>query len=227
MCQSFWLMLIIEVMIKKTTKKPPTEAEKERGREFLLSLKVLTNVLFALLIFQIFIILPRPDDPLLEYYTLQQIFSESVDELLVMLVGLILIVIYWLQINKQLGNLVRSSGFHAAMGIAQMISLMMYLYFVRFDMEFEGLEIALQMQSVFLALAGFIGVYNWVYARKHNLTSEFINDAEEKYRLYQLLPEPSAALFSLPFASYGPGVWTLSFLIIIPITIICNRLGKK
>ena len=68
-------------MIKKANKKPPTEAQKERGREFLFSLKILTNVVFALLLFQIFMILPRPDDPLLEYYTLGQIFSGYTDKL--------------------------------------------------------------------------------------------------------------------------------------------------
>lgn len=214
-------------MIKKANKKPPTEAQKERGREFLFSLKILTNVVFALLLFQIFMILPRPDDPLLEYYTLGQIFSGYTDKLVVILIGLILVVVYWIQINKQLGNLIRSSGFHASMAVSQLFCLMLYLYFVRFDMEFDGLEIALQMQSVFLALAGFIGVFNWVYARRNGLTSKMINDQEEKYMSYQLLPEPSAALFSLPFAGFGPEAWTLSFLIIIPITYICGKLGKR
>lgn len=214
-------------MLKKKIKIPPTEAQKERGREFLFGLKILTNVLFAILLFQVFMILPRPDDPLLEYYTLNQIFSGNADKLMVMLIGLILIVIYWIQLNKQLGNLIRSSSFHASMGVSQMFCLMLYLYFVRFDMEFDGLEIALEMQSVFLALAGFIGVFNWMYAIRHKLTSEFMNDQEEKNMLYQLLPEPSAALFSLPFAAMGPEVWTLSFLIIIPLSFICNKLGKR
>jgi uncharacterized membrane protein len=165
-------------MFKIKKKKAATNAEIERGKEILFSLKILMNVLFTLLIFQTFLILPRPEDPDLEYYTLGQIFAENIPKLVVMLVGLILIGIYWIQINKQLGNLVRSSGVHASVGLAQMICLMLYLYFVRFDMEFEGLSIALQMQSVFLALAGFLGVFNWIYARSNNLTSDQINDYE-------------------------------------------------
>lgn len=214
-------------MFNKPNKQIPSNSQIERGKSFLFSLKILTNVVFALLIFQIFLILPRPDDPMLEYYSLRQIFSGYADNLIVILVGLILVVVYWIQINKQLGNLIRSTAFHASMAIAQLFCLMIYLYFVRFDMEFEGLEIALQMQSVFLALAGFIGVYNWVYARRNSLTSEMIDDQEEKYMFYQLLPEPSAALFSLPFAVYGADAWTLSFLIIIPIGFICGKLGKR
>lgn len=214
-------------MFKKRKKKTPTEAEKERGRELLFSLKILINLLFALLIFQVFIILPRPDDPELDYFSLNQIFSGNLDKLMVMFVGLILIVIYWIQINKQLGNLVRSSAFHASVGVTQMFCLMLYIYFVRFDMEFDGLEIALQMQSVFLALSGFLGVYNWVYARRHKLTSDVINDQEEKHMLFQLLPEPTAALFSLPFATMGAEAWTLSFLIIIPLSYVCKKLGER
>ena len=70
-------------MIKKAGKKPPTEAEKKRGREFLFSLKILTNVLFALLLFQICMILPRPDDPLLDYCTQNQIFSGYLNKIIV------------------------------------------------------------------------------------------------------------------------------------------------
>ena len=104
-------------MFKKSEKTPPTPAQKERGREFLFSLKILINVIFALLLFQIFMILPRPDDPELEYYTLTQIFSGNTDKLMVILVGLILTLTYWAQINNQLGNLNRSSGLHASLGI--------------------------------------------------------------------------------------------------------------
>lgn len=195
----------------------PTKAEIERGVGTLNSLKIIINVLYALMIFQAFLILPRPEDPELEYYSLIQIFSDNIMKLVVIVVGLILLIIYWIQTNKQLGNLVRSSPTHASLVIVQMICLMLYLYFVRFDMEFDGLKIALQMESVFLALAGFIGVYNWTYARKHHLTSKQINEEEERSILFQILPEPIASLFSLPFASISPAAWTLSFLIIIPL----------
>jgi len=204
-------------MIKLFKKSTPTKAELERGVGILNSLKIVVNVLYAMLIFQAFLILPRPDDPELEYHTLPQIFSEHIIQLVVIVVGLIMIITYWIQFNKQLGNLVRSSPMHATLAIVQMVCLMLYLYFVRFDLEFEGMKLALQMESIFLALAGFIGVYNWTYARKNLLTSKQIDDKEERTILYKILPEPIAALFSLPFASIGATAWTISFLIIIPL----------
>lgn len=205
----------------------PTKAEIERGVGLLNSIRVVVNVLYAMLIFQVFLILPRPDDPDLKYHTLGQIYSENLNQVLVIVVGLILIIMYWIQFNRQLGNLVRSSPMHASLSVVQMICLMLYLYFVRFDMEFDGMQLALQMESIFLALAGFIGAFNWRYARINKLTSDQINDNEEMNLFYSLLPEPLASLFTLPFASFGPTIWTISFLSIIPIGYILKLVRKK
>jgi len=212
-------------MIKFIKVQEPTKAEIERGKGILSSLKIVVNVIYALLLFQIFLILPRPDDPELNYRSLVEIFDEHSMKLVVILVGLILTITYWIQTNKQLGNLVRSSPIHASLAIVQMVCLMLYLYFLRFDMEFDGMTFALQMESIFLALAGFIGVYNWMYVRKNNLTSDQIDKQEERAMLFQFLPEPIASLFSLPFATFGPGVWTLSFLIIIPLEYFLKKKG--
>jgi len=212
-------------MIKFIKVQEPTKAEIERGKGILSSLKIVVNVIYALLLFQIFLILPRPDDPELNYKSLVDIFDEHSMKLVVILVGLILTITYWIQTNKQLGNLVRSSPIHASLAIVQMVCLMLYLYFLRFDMEFDGMTFALQMESIFLALAGFIGVYNWMYVRKNNLTSDQIDKHEERAMLFQFLPEPIASLFSLPFATLGPGVWTLSFLIIIPLEYFLKKKG--
>ena len=208
-------------------KRNENKASIQRDTMLLKSLIIVVNVLYALMIFQVFLILPRPDDPELEYISLEQIYSDNLMVLLVIVVGLIMILIYWLQFHKLIGNVVRSSKVHASLTLFQMIFLMIYLYFVRFDMEFDGLTLALQMESIFLALAGFAGALGWVYARRNKLTSDQIDEQEEVSILYSVLPEPMAALFSLPFAVYGPGIWTLSFLSIIPFGIFLNWRKKK
>lgn len=213
--------------MKNPLKKKENEAAVQRDTMLLKSLTIVVNVLYALMIFQVFLILPRPDDPELEYSSLEQVYSDNLTVLMVIVIGLIMILIYWIQFHKLMGNLVRSSTVHASLAIFQMIFLMIYLYWVRFDMEFDGLTLALQMESIFLSLAGFTGALSWVYARRNNLTSDQIDEQEEVSILYSILPEPLAALFSLPFAVYGPGVWTLSFLVIIPIGILLNWRKKK
>ena len=202
------------------------KSQEERDRRLLNSLSIVINVLYALMIFQIFLILPRPDDPALEYSSLDQIYSENIHILLAMLVGLVMTITYWMQFNKLVGNLARSSSTHAVLALAQMFLLMIYLYFVRFDLEFDGPILALQMESLFLSLAGFTGVANWIFARRNKLTSDQLDENEGVAILYGILPEPIAALFSLPFAVYGPGIWTLSFLVIVPITLFLNQRKK-
>jgi uncharacterized membrane protein len=163
----------------------------------------------------------------LKYHTLSQIYSENIMQVLVIVVGLILIIMYWIQFNRQLGNLVRSSPLHASLSIVQMFFLMLYLYFVRFDMEFDGMKLALQMESIFLALTGFTAAFNWHFAKRNELTSENITDDEERSMFYSILPEPLASLFTLPFAPFGPGIWTLSFLSIIPIGYLLKFIRKR
>jgi len=213
--------------MKNPLKKKENEAAVQRDTMLLKSLILVVNVLYALMIFQVFLILPRPDDPELQYSSLEQVYSDNLMVLLVIVIGLIMILIYWIQFHKLIGNLVRSSTVHASLAIFQMIFLMIYLYWVRFDMEFDGLTLALQMESIFLSLAGFTGALSWVYARRNKLTSDQIDEKEEVSILYSILPEPLAALFSLPFAVYGPGIWTLSFLVIIPIGMLLNWRKKK
>ena len=208
-------------------KKEVSISEKERGASLLSSVKIVINVLFALLIFQIFLILPRPDDPALTRSTLMEVFAQNGMTLLAILIGITFVIIYWIQFNRQIGNLTWSTPVHASLAVAQMFCLMIYMYFLRFDMEFDGMIMALVMESVFLALAGFIGAFNWRYARLKGLTSENIDDNEEARVFYELLPEPTTSLFTLPFAFYGPLIWTIAFLAIVPITMICNRLKKK
>jgi len=208
-------------------KKNETEASAQRDTMLLKSLTIVVNVLYALMIFQVFLILPRPDDPELQYSSLEQVYSDNLMVLLVIVIGLIMILIYWIQFHKLIGNLVRSSTVHASLAIFQMIFLMIYLYWLRFDMEFDGLTLALQMESIFLSLAGFTGALSWVYARRNKLTSDQIDEQEEVSILYSILPEPLAALFSLPFAIYGPDIWTLSFLVIVPIGMFLNWRKKK
>ena len=213
--------------MQEQKKKELTKAQIERSVGLLDSLKIVINVIYALLVFQAFMILPRPDDPELKYHTLGQIYSANIMQVLVIVVGLILVIMYWIQFNRQLGNLVRSSAMHASLSILQMFFLMLYLYFVRFDMEFDGIKLALQMESIFLALAGFVGAFNWHFARKKGLTSDSITKDEELSMFYSLLSEPLASLFTLPFASFGPGVWTISFLIIIPMNYGLKQMRKR
>ena len=77
--------------------------------------------------------------------------------------------------------------------------------------------IALQLESVTLALSGFLSIYSWHYAIKNNLVSENVKTVDQDGVYLKLLPEPIVAVFSLPFATFGADIWTLSWLLLIPV----------
>jgi uncharacterized membrane protein len=209
-------------------KKEKTQAQKERDEKQLRRLQTLMDVVFGVLIIRVFTLLPHfvsaetgEFDPLV-------IFTETGENFIMFLIGFILICIYWFQSNKTSGNLVSTDGKHTMLSILQLFFLLLYLYSVRLDMETQSDVLALFMQSVSLALAGFAGVAAWVYASKHaEMVSEAVSAGEANELKISILSEPLAAAFTIPFAFIGPGIWNLSWLSVIVFGIFLKRRHKK
>jgi len=207
--------------------KEITEAIKERGAKQLFRLAMIIDVLYALIIYKLFLFLPRPDVDGFTKDDLVEVLASSYLNYLVMFVGLVLILIYWGQSNLQFGNLERTDGKHATLSLLQVITLMLYLYFVRLDVELDGAIIALQMESVFLALSGFIGLWSWHYSIKNGLVSNKLTKEETDKVYLKLMPEPIVSVLSFPFAFFGPDVWTLSWLLLIPVGYISKKMRQR
>jgi uncharacterized membrane protein len=209
-------------------KKEKTQAEKERDARQLRRLQTLMDVVFGVLLIRVFTLLPHltnPDsgkvDPLV-------IFTETGESFIMFVIGFVLITIYWFQSNKTSGNLVSTDGKHTMLSILQLFFLLLYLYSVRLDMETQSDVLALFMQSVSLALAGFAGVAAWIYASKHaEMVSEAVSAGEANELKISILSEPLAAAFTIPFAFIGPGIWNLSWLSVIVFGIFLKRRHKK
>lgn len=219
--------------MKKITKvlfessKELTESIKERGGKQLLRLAMIIDVLYALIIYKIFLFLPRPEVDGFTKGDLVEVLTTSYLNYLVMFVGFVLVLIYWGQSNLQFGNLDRTDGRHSTLSLMQVITLMIYLYFVRLDVELDGAVIALQMESVFLALSGFFALWSWHYAIKNRLISKNLSKDEQGKVYLKLMPEPIVAVLSLPFAAFGPDIWTLSWLLLIPVGYFSKKIRAK
>jgi uncharacterized membrane protein len=211
--------MAIKQAFKKLASVPEaTEALKERGTKQLLRLSIIIDVLFAIMIFNLFMFLPRPELDNFDATNMLQVFKESYVNYLVMVVGIILILIYWNQSNLQFGNLERTDGRHSTISILQVISLMIYLYFVRLDTQLGATTFILQMESVMLALAGFFSIYSWHYSIRNNLISDNVTKLDQDKVYLTLIPEPIVSVLSFPFAWLGPGWWTASWLLLIPVS---------
>jgi len=207
--------------------KNPTEAMLERGGKQLFRLAMLIDVLYALIIYKLFLFLPRPDVDGFTKEDLLEVLSTSYLNYMVMFVGFVLVLIYWGQSNLQFGNLNRTDGKHATLSLLQVITLMIYLYFVRLDVELDGAVIALQMESVFLALSGIFSVWSWHYAIKNNLLSDSVTQLERSGVYLKLMPEPIVSILTFPFAVFGPDIWTLAWLMLIPVSWLLKRYRNR
>lgn len=198
---------------KVLQKKERSESEMQRDEKQLRRLQTLVDVIYALLIFRLFMMLPNPEPSEVVGFDPLAIFTEGGDRFVMLIIGFILILIYWFQSNKTTGNLVKTDGKHTLLSLLQIFFLVFYLYSVRLDLVFDSDVLALFMQSVSLALAGFMGVLAWVYAANHaDLVSEAVTEKEAKDIKIGILAEPLAATFTIPFAFIGPGLWNLAWL---------------
>jgi len=216
-------------MIKKylKIKSELTDAAKTRGARQLIRLEVMIDVLFALMIYKLFTFMPSPEVDGFGREELYQVLSESYLNYTVIVIGLMLIIIYWRMNNLQFGNLIRTNGNHASLSILQVFSLMIYIYFVRLDAQFEGEVFLMVMQSLFLALAGFLSVGSWHYAIKNALVSDDMTELENDKMYIKLMPEPIVAALTIPLAYFGPLIWTLGWLALIPVGYLAKLIQRK
>ena len=204
-----------------------SSADVSREQNTLRRIQTLIDVIFGLMIFRLFILLPHPTQEQLENHDLLGMFTDSGINLLIILIGITLIIIYWGQSNRQFGNLSRIDGTIATLAIIQVFSLLLYLYFMRLDNETDGDEFTLLMESVFMAIAGFIGIYNWNYSRRKGYFDEHLTPEESLNTVYKFYPEPIVASMTIPLAFISTEVYTVGWLMLIPVTFFLNRRKKK
>ena len=209
-------------------KKEKNPAQQERDKRQLGRLQTLIDVVFGLLIIRLFMLLPHLTNPESGNFDPLVIFTETGENFVMFVIGFILIAIYWYQNNKTTGNLISTDIKHTTLSIVQLMFLLLYFYSVRLDMETQSDVLALFMQSVTLALAGFTGVVAWIYATKHSdLVSEAVTPEEGNEIRLSILAEPLAATLTIPFAFISPGDWNLSWLSVVLFGILLNRKHKK
>ena len=130
-----------------------TPAIIERGERQLKRIMTVIDVLYALMIFQVFLIMPRPEVDNFTASELVSVLRESYINYLVMTVGMILILLYWGQSHMIFGNLKRTDGTLSVLAILQAFFVLLYLYFVRLDVQMGGQSLILRLESVSLAIA--------------------------------------------------------------------------
>lgn len=213
----------------KRKKKPVTRAMIERGHKQLRRLETFTDVVFALVLLHIFMILPSlgkvgPGEKI----SIKEFFAQSPDSIEMIVIGVLMTLIYWSNTVKAYGNLDHTDGKHSSLSFLQLFSLLIYLYFVSMELVFKGELLPLLLQSIALAVVGFLGVIAWSYALKNRrLLSDAITDKEAAELRLEFLNEPVTALITIPFVWVGTTAWTLAWLTGLLVSRILNWLHSR
>ena len=194
----------------------------------LVRLERLMDVVYALVIWRLFMILPRPQEGEDNTYTVLDLIIHDWGIFVLVLLALVIVIIFWLQNNSLFDKLKATDRIHTAIVIFQIFFLLFFLYSIGAGLRLgAGVDSRLleSFAAFLLAISAYLG---WYYAyRMGNLVSDEVPSEKSEEILKRNLAEPITALLTIPFAFVGPGAWELSWFLYPFISWVFHRLAKQ
>ena len=186
--------------------------DPDPGVRQLQRLCTLTDVVYAITIWRIFVLIPRPGVNDAGWSSFGEYFRSEWLALLVLLVGLIFTIVYWIQSNTLSSGLARTDTKHTVLSIVQIFSVLLFLYSLRMGIEVGDALGARAFESLAAANVGLWGALAWRYASKNRrLLRDDVTDLQAKQIAVRITGEPLTAAVTVPVAFVGPIVWELSW----------------
>ena len=187
-------------------------ASQVREAKQLMRLQVVMDVVYAIMLWRAFQLLPRPTKADWSLEGMKAFMSANALGYILILVFVLLVIIYWIQNNVLFGNLDHTDGKHTALSIAQLFSLLLFLYAIKLGMDVGAGAATRAIESITALLVGLTSAAAWGYAIKNRrlLAPEVTQEHAEKLRK-RYYAEPVTAFITIPFAFVGPIVWELSW----------------
>lgn len=187
----------------------------KKGSQRILQLKrleTLFDVVYGIVIWRLFMLLPRPSDANLELATIGALFSDNKESFIVIGLALAIVIVYWVQSNTLFGNLEKTDTRHTAIAILQMFLTLFMLYSIGMSVHFGGSEETRALESIAALLLGLTSFLGWRYAmNKGGLLLPGFSHEEAQRIARRNLSEPLTAAITIPFAFTGPIFWELSW----------------
>jgi len=191
-------------------------------------LERLADVVYGLILLRLFTPSPIPVSADGEWHTFGEYMSANAFTLIIVVIGVMFVIIYWLQNNVLLGNLEKSDSKHTILSIIQLFALLLFLMSLNLGVVLGGSIFTRILESATAALTGLTGAMAWRYGIKNRrLIQPDVNDFDAQKILDSVLAEPLTALMTIPFAFAGPWLWEASWLLLIPTNMILKRIRIK
>jgi uncharacterized membrane protein len=173
----------------------------------------MVDVVYAIIIWRAFTLLPRPTAEQLSWEHIGAFLSANIGGFLVVIIGIVVTIIYWIQNNVLFGNLQSSDSRHTVLSILQLFFLLVFLVSLRLGIELGASNGTRALESITAALVGIAGGWGWLYAIKnHRLLLPEVTEQYARRLRDRILAEPITAIITIPMAFVGPILWEISWL---------------
>lgn len=187
-------------------------SKESTSQKQLLRLERLTDLVYALVIWRIFTMLPRPsfDNP--EWETVGEMLISEWAGFVVPFLAILIVIVYWLQSNSLLGRLKSTDAIHTGISIFQLFFVLFYLYALRLGIGVGSAADTRVLESTAAMVVGATAYMGWWYAcRKGEMLADDVSDKEAKRVAKANFAEPMTAMLTIPASFIGPWAWELSW----------------
>ena len=175
-------------------------AGRRRETSQLRRLETLTDVVYGIAIWRVFILFPRPDQPAWNWHSWREFLATEGMTIVLIAIGVAVLIIYWLQSNTLFSLVERADGKFAVRAIMQLFFVLLFLFAIRVGTELPASAWTRGFESVAALLLGLSSTWMWSYAAKgRRLLHDDVTDDEAKAVRKRITAEPATALFTLPF----------------------------
>jgi len=184
--------------------------EDKLGKRQLTRLSNLMDVVYALAIWRLFMFLPRPQED--ETRTVWQVFSEDPQSILTVVIGMVIVIIYWLQNNQLFAHLARTDTRHTVLSILQIFCLLIFLYAIGLGTRYDPATDLRVLESLTALLVGVPSYFAWRHAKfEGRLLASSVSKQQADDISVRILAEPITAALTLPFVAL-PWLWEMAWL---------------
>jgi len=186
------------------------QSSERHSKRQLIRLGNLMDVIYALAIWRLFMLLPRPLEN--ESRAVWQVFFDNPQQILTVVIGMMIVIIYWLQNNLLFAHLERTDTRHTVLSILQIFCLLLFLYAIYVGTNYQADADLRVFESLTALLVGVPSYLAWRHAKyKGRLVSPSLSKAEADAISVRILAEPITAILTLPFAFF-PLLWEFAWL---------------
>ena len=163
-------------------------------------LETLSDVVYGVAIWRIFLLFPRPDQPEWNWHSWREFFAAEGLTVVGIAIGVAILIIYWLQSNTLLSLIERADGKLAVRAIIQLFFVLLFMFAIRVGTELPASAWTRGFESVAALLLGLSSTWMWSYAAKgRRLLHSDVTEAEARAVGRTIRAEPATAMFTLPF----------------------------